>query len=211
MGVSQSDAGVCGTAPTTGTVGVASSGSGVTFGLYGKSDSSAGYGLYSDGNAHVEGNLTWKAVTSYVAVPVSAFVPVMWNDIGVVEYDNTGDYLQNQSPESEGYTAPVHLPHGAVVTELRVGYRDGSEHQATLNFTRRSMVDVTQSPQVLASVNSAGSSGSVIEDVGTDGTVDFATIDNANHVSYLYVYMPPGTEDLRMYGVVIEYQIVGPY
>jgi len=211
-GQSASGAGVYGTSPTTGTVGIASSGAGVTFGLFGESNSSSGYGVYSEGNAHVEGDLTWKAKTSYVAIPVSAFIPEMWADGYLVEYDNNGDYLKNQSSGYEWYTAPVQLPHGAVITELRVGYRDGSDHEAWTYLRRRSMTaPATGAKQTLASVNSSGAYGSTVEGVRTDATVDYATIDNASYTYFLEVNLPPIGEVFHVFGVVIEYTITEPY
>ena len=220
MGRSDSDAGVLGqsdtgpgaygTAQTTGTVGVATSGAGVTFGLYGKADSSSGYGVYSEGNAHVEGKLTWRVITSYVSVSVAAFVLSEPTD-GHALYDNDGASLRNLSDDYEWFVAPVSLPHGAVVTELTVGYRIDSDDTAQLYLRRRPMLDVTQGNETLAEVGSVGSSGSIYHGVWNDDTIEYATVDNASYTYFLDVYMPPRIEDIKVLGVVIEYTITEPY
>jgi hypothetical protein len=50
-GVSSSGSGVYGTAPTTGTVGIATAGSGTNYGVYGKTNSPDGYGVYAQNTA----------------------------------------------------------------------------------------------------------------------------------------------------------------
>ncbi len=42
-------------------------------GVYGQGGA---YGLYSQGNAHVEGDLTWRSKTGYISVAAGAFQPM---------------------------------------------------------------------------------------------------------------------------------------
>jgi len=212
-------AGVYGMAPTTGTVGVAtaSNGTGVYgasasgYGVYGKANPPDGYGIYSDGNAYVKGKLFWDARTSYVSVSTAAFIPELGNDGGHVEYDNYGYYLQNEASSAEWFVAPVQLPHGATVTELRVGWRDGSNTQSTVYLRRRSMIDVTGTFETMAQVASVGSLGGDQEGVWSDDTIDNAAVDNEHYTYYLEVGLHDLAEDIQLKGVVIVYQITQPY
>jgi len=105
-------------------------------GVHGKANAPDGYAIYSEGNTHIEGVLSWKGMTSFVAIPVSAFIPEQLHDAGNVAYDNEGYYLKNESNADEWYTAPVQLPHGAVIKSLQVGWRDGSDYSASLFLSR---------------------------------------------------------------------------
>lgn len=180
-------------------------------GVHGKADAPDGYGIYSEGNAYVEGELFWDAKTSYVSVSTAAFIPELLNDAGHVEYDNEGYYLKNESSSAEWFMAPVQLPHGATVTELQVGWRDGSDTQATVFLRRRSMTDITSGSETMASVASVGTLGGTQEGVWSDDTIDNAAVNNQNYTYYLEVGMQDSTEDIVLKGVVIEYTITEPY
>lgn len=180
-------------------------------GVHGKADAPDGYGIYSEGNAYVEGELFWDAKTSYVAVSTAAFIPELYGDIGHVEYDNEGYYLKNEEAAAQYFAAQAQLPHNAIVTELQVGWRDGSDTAGTVYLKRRSMMAVTEAPATMASVTSVGTLGGTQEGVWSDDTIDNAAVDNENYTYYLELYLPPSTEDIRLYGVVIEYTITEPY
>ncbi|UCG88325.1 MAG: hypothetical protein JSW71_07220, partial [Gemmatimonadota bacterium] len=72
-----------------GVLGVASATSGRSIGVHGQCVSPEGYGVYSDGNAHVAGELTWQAKTSYVSIAPAAFRPARKD----LDYTNTGASL----------------------------------------------------------------------------------------------------------------------
>jgi outer membrane lipoprotein-sorting protein len=203
--------GVGGRAATNGVYGEATNSSGATWGVYGKSNSASGYGVYSNGNAHVEGDLTWKAVTSYVSVSASAFTPELYNDSGFVEHDNEGYYIKNESASSEWFVAPVQLPHGATVTDISVGWHDGSDNAGVMFLKRRTMITVTETADTMSSVASVGSVSTIRDGVWNNNTISFPDVDNANYTYYLELSLPAGTEDILMYGVVIEYTIGQPY
>ncbi len=192
-------------ATASGVGGISTSGHGV----YGYSAS--GHAIYSDGDAHVEGDLTWKAKTSYVSVSTAAFIPESYNTSTYVDYQNEGYYLVNQDSGSQWFVAPVQLPHGATVTDLQVGWLDGSDVSATVYLRRRSMIDVTESGVTMAQVTSVGTFGTTQEGVWNDDTIDHATIDNEHYTYYLDVGMQDSAEDIKLYGVVIEYTITETY
>jgi len=180
-------------------------------GVHGKANPPDGYGVYSEGNAYVEGELFWDAKTSYVAVSTAAFIPELYGDIGHVEYNNEGYYLKNEEDTAQYFVAQAQLPHNAIVTELLVGWRDGSDSAGDVYLKRRSMMAVNDSIDTMASVTSVGSFGSIQEGVWSDDTIDNAAIDNRSYTYYLELYLPSSTEDIRLYGVVIEYTIYEPY
>ncbi|NOZ72179.1 MAG: hypothetical protein GXP38_09740 [Chloroflexi bacterium] len=178
-------------------------------GVYGYSET--GKAVYADGDAHVEGNLTWKAKRSVISIPTSAFIPEQLNDAGHVPYDNEGYYLKNESNQDEWFTAPVQLPQGAVVKQLNVGWRDGSDFNASLMLRRRSLSDFTGTFQSMAQVDSVGSLHTIKQGLWSDDTIDYATIDNEHYTYYLELAMRPANEDIRLYGVNIVYEITQPY
>jgi hypothetical protein len=207
-GISDSGNGVAGTSNSgNGVYGYSPSGHGV----HGQANPPDGYGIYSEGNAYVAGELFWDGKTSYIAISTAAFIPELYGDIGHVEYDNEGYYLENEEDTGQYFAAQAQLPHNAIVTELRVGWRDGSDTAGTVYLKRRSMFEVTQAPETMASVTSVGSFGGIQEGVRSDDTIDNAAVDNENYTYYLELYLPSGTEDIKLYGVVIEYTIYEPY
>lgn len=56
-------------------IGITRATNGITYGVFGQSNSPNGYGVYSDGKMHVNGNLSWKAITRTLSLPPAAFVP----------------------------------------------------------------------------------------------------------------------------------------
>lgn len=190
-----------------GVYGVSASGHGV----HGKANPPDGYAIYSEGNTFIEGKLFWSPLRSVIAIPTSAFIPEQLNDAGNVPYDNEGYYLKNESTQNEWFTAPVQLPHGALITKLNVGWRDGSEHTAQVVLRRRSFTDFSVSFDSMANVRSVGTSHSIRSGVWSDDTIDFAYVDNERYIYYLEASMPPVSEDIMLYGVTIEYEVFGPY
>ena len=178
-------------------------------GLYGYSET--GKAVYADGDAHVEGALTWQAKRSVIAIATSAFIPEQLNDNGNVPYHNEGYYLKNESVQNEWFTAPVQLPHGAVIKQLNVGWRDGSDESASMFLRRRSLSDFSGAFQSLAQVDSNGSPHTVKEALWSDDSIDFATVDNENYAYYLEAAMRSSSEDIKLYGVTIVYEITKPY
>ena len=151
-----------------------------------------------------------RLLLPYLVVSTAAFIPDMWNDVGVVEVDNTGTYLVNQTTNSEAFVAPVQLPHGAVVTGLTFGHKDLSDATGSLVLRRRSMADVTLSADTLAQVDSEGTAASPFEGTLTDVTIDNGTVDNASYTYFLRLTLPPDT-GIQLYGVIVAYEVATPY
>jgi len=190
--------GVYGKAPSAGGNGVygySASGHGV----HGKANPPDGYAIYSEGNAYVDGNLSWRGKTGYVAVSAAAFQPVR----STYNYTNWGNNLTPADSSSPYYYAAVQLPHRATVTRLTFGWRDTSSNYAECKLFRNSLAG--GGDEMARAVSSgAGGNGS-----SQDVTIDFAYVDNTMYAYYLQWYLPdPGTSG---YGVIIEYTFYEPY
>jgi hypothetical protein len=208
-GASSSGTGVYGAAPSTGTVGIAtdSGGYGVYgysasgHGVHGKANAPDGYGIYSEGNAYVEGELFWDAKTSYVSVSAAAFSPLDDNYM----YTNSGNTLDPTDMSSQYYYAPVQLPHGATVTKIEFYWSDLSGDYNGHCYLYRN--DMQAGGDTLGTVDTSGSSG-----VGSSETTTITnpTVDNSQYAYYLGWDLDGGG-DVEGYGVVIEYTITEPY
>ena len=211
---------------TTGAVirGVSSATSGDSAGLYGESNSAGGagvsgfnlnstggygvyglstngYGVYSVGKAHVEGNLTWKAKTSYISVPPAAFQP----RYDGYDFHNPGVTLVNENDTSDYYSAPVQLPHGATVTKLTFYWVDDSADED--GEVRLYQTDLDGSENTMAVAHTNGDSPNA--DDSEDTSIVDPTIDNSQHAYYLWLILDDS--EIQPYGVVIEYTITEPY
>ena len=175
------------------TIGV--KGSGDNYGVYGQSIE--GYGLYSEGSAHIQGELTWMPKLSYVSVPAAAFMPRTIN----MAHNNYG-YLLLDSVGGK-YYAPVQLPHHATVTALAFHWFDDS---ATESITATLYIDAMgasgPASQPMAQIVSTDTGGPGYGVAA--GPIEYPFIDNSNRIYYLELDIGAGTGG---YGVVVEYEI----
>ncbi|HEY77479.1 MAG TPA: hypothetical protein G4O00_15085 [Thermoflexia bacterium] len=168
--------GVGGRAPMNGVFGEATATSGATWGVYGKTNSPNGYGVYSEGNAHVNGLLTWKPITSYISIPAAAFVP---QDNFSADTYNVGSIVRTVTGSVDEFNAPVFLPHGSTVVSVTVHWYDdygAGDGTITLRRTNFSVFSVK-----MAEVTTSGSGG---DGTSTDTTIDFAQVDNSQYIYY---------------------------
>jgi hypothetical protein len=89
---------------------------------------------------------------------------------------------------------PLNLPHGAVVTSVQVWASSYTGHISLHRSLLSSDSEVT-----MAQVNNGS---------GTDSSIDYATIDNANYTYYVHGYASAGT--CECYGIKITYTISKP-
>ncbi|HOU12090.1 MAG TPA: hypothetical protein PKZ84_03165 [Anaerolineae bacterium] len=197
VGTSNSAVGVFGwSVSNAGVSGLSSSG----YGVYGASITNKA--IYSDGDAHVEGDLTWKAKTSYISIPATAFTPQN-NPSGYYNYG----YMVSNSAGGTFY-APVQLPHGAIVTGMTFYWFDNDISKAiTCTLRLDAMGQAGSFDSAMAEVVSTGSSGSGF---GSTGSISEATIDNQHYIYYLK-WEWPVSGGLAGRGVVIAYTITEPY
>lgn len=198
LSTSGEHSGVNGSSPYIGVFGEATAASGNNFGVYGKSTS--GYGVYSEGDAHVEGSLTWRAKTSYISIPAAAFHPAQEG----YEFNNDGKVIWNLDGDSVYYLAQLQLPHEAIITKLTFYWWDGSQLDGRCELYR---IDLMGGENQMAVAYTHGSTASPNGSV--DANIDFATVDNSSYAYYLWLYLPDNL--IAAYGVVIEYTFTGPY
>jgi hypothetical protein len=215
-----------------GVYGEATGGSGVTYGVYGKTNSPSGYAVYAEGRAFVDdelyvngelwsdgnfyglsnaevdgdvtvhGDLTWDAKTSYVSVPAAAFHPT---EDGY-DFSNGGSSLSNQDGMSDWYVASVQLPHGATVTKLTFYWTDYSDSNGSCGLWKHCFAEDAMIYALMASAETFGDAG---YNASIDSTVDMAEVDNSQCTFALSLDLPE--TGIEAYGVFIEYTITGPY
>jgi len=188
----------------TGVGGYSTSGNGVRGsstsgnGVWGYSTS--GHAIYSEGDTHINGDLTWSTRTGYVAVSAAAFRP---QDEGY-EYTNHGYQLGTSTTDSE-YYAHVQLPHGVNVTKVTFYWYDtfGGLIDARCRLYRNDMANNAE--QQMAEMWSFGNSGDGSSDTSA---ITYPDIDNEHYSYYLEWVLD---SSLWGYGVVITYEYTEPY
>ncbi len=189
-----------------GVIGTSQSGNG----LYGYSET--GKALYADGDAHVEGALTWKAKMSAISLSAAAFQPTQGN----VTYENVGAYLRNYGTSRETWVASVQLPQGAWLKSVTACWRDGSDENAALSLIRRPVGDGVAGgdpAETLITITSHGSQHGIVRGCTQGDVPGEATVDNTNFAYYLVLELPPQNfgNEMEFYGVSIGYEVEAPY
>ncbi len=134
--------------------------------------------------------------TQYFVVGGEGFVPGSNVDY-FNTYGNGGAYIISGSG---ALVAPVHLPHGAVVTEFRVFFYDTSSSDMTVSLDLQGM---SGGYSTMARVSSSGAPGYMSE---TDTTISSATIDNLAYSYLIYAFCPAWDGgNLKIKGAVIRY------
>jgi hypothetical protein len=202
-----------------GVYGQAAASSGSTYGVYGQSNSAAGYGVYSAGNAHVQGDLTVsgdlsvtgnivpKTRTTTLSIAPAAFWP--WkHDAG---YTNEGYYLRPMggSPaELFPFFAPLQLPHNARITRVSACFM--SERPLTEGDNVRfglERADFAGGAVTMAfAVNPDGDGQNQVICL-SDDTIQDPVIDNNNCAYYVWVSLLNAAE---FYGMKVEYEYAAP-
>lgn len=174
--------------------------------------------LHVAGNVRVDGAIAITAVERYVtlvaedfAIPddvrlgFSAGFPA---DLGVTT--GISGSVNNAEGEDVVTFAAVHLPHGAVVTELQVKILDTAVDQSMTAYLMRESMAQSAEYDIMAQVVSVNHPTDPT--VRTDSTVVSATVDNS---AYLYRMvlewdMPPFGEFISCYWVRIKYTVTAP-
>jgi hypothetical protein len=166
----------------------------------------AGYALVSEGrfhvqgDAHVEGALTWATQTGHISIPAAAFEA----GSDLFTYYNDGGNLY--STYGTNFFAPVQLPDGSTVTKVTFYfYDDTAAGNVTATLYRLDLgFGVVYS---MASVTSSdGGYGSDYDD-----SISYAQVDNESNAYYLYAAFGAYDADLQVRAVVIEYEFTRPY
>jgi hypothetical protein len=145
--------------------------------------------------------------TRYLSIPPAAFIPEDLPNVNQQLIASFGGELVNPRLDfgATEHHAPVLLPHGAIVTELRYEYFH-TDAAATSTITLRKITTGTPVTLVtMATVSSVNGQSS-----GTDSSISSATIDNEN--SYYSLKLDINTNDsvlldLRFHRIRITYTI----
>lgn len=174
------------------------------YALYGKTTAPGSYGVYSDGDAHVAGNLSWAPKTSYIAVGPRAFLHD--NLISIGHYFYEIEYTGSCSPGDDAeYGSHLQLPHDARLIRMTFYYKDASADDDS--YVQLIRTDLAGSFALIAQAYSDGdsatpSSSSVSIPAG------MAVVDNSQHAYVLNLHLFCQN---WLYGVVIEYEVAEPY
>jgi hypothetical protein len=194
-----------------------------TYGVYGKSDSPYGYGLYSEGNAHVDGNLTWEPKVGYVSVgPVSL---VATHALGML---STGDrhvdedgirpktFCNSFEQSYQRYWAGLQLPHGVKLRSIELYYdetvvqvvgqseefRYGERPDDSETYLRLVKTDLKGDENELTVICTKGRG-----DSSRIASLDHV-VDNSTGTYYVHLELDCRT---TFYGIVISYEVSEPY
>ena len=137
--------------------------------------------------------------THHFVVGGEAFLP-RTDTLGYVNGGgNGGAYIKSGSG---GLSAPVHLPHGALVTSVTAYFNDSSAADLSVSLLRQPIAG--SGYQNLSLLDSSGISGLGNK---TDSTINSASINNLTRSYLVYVFSTSWGSSLRIMGVVITYTV----
>ncbi len=177
-------------------------------GVYGYSET--GKAVYADGDAHVEGNLTWKAKASAISVAPAMFVP----NSNQAVYRNGAFYLQNLGTATNWWSAGIQLPHGATITQITACWEDGSAQTSALILRRRALLPFPETGyENMGRVESRGAEHSIIRGCKSESSITNPAVDNKAYAYFLDLYLPKHEDayPLVFLGAVVEYTVESPY
>ena len=162
--------------------------------------------LHVVGSAQIDGPITTTPVVRYKTIHGSEFIP------DVVSRDS-GGFMYADEAGATGYGfsnpffAPVDLPHGAVVTQLRVYAIDERPTDISVTLGRTELA--TGGTAAMATVGTAGSSSSVQSPFWNN--IVWSTILNDTHAYWLKANLDSfGNARHKIIGVRITYTVTQP-
>ena len=154
------------------------------------------------GAAIADSKINYSTKTKHLSLPAAAFTPMS----DIMNYGNLGSILFPIPPTVSGaWVAPVRLPDGARITQVRLDSADTSAG-ADMNGGLNRLNYPTNALTSMATVNSSGNSASWQHPV--DNTIVNPVIDNINNNYVVGVTFATG--GLALGGVLITYQVTGP-
>jgi hypothetical protein len=164
-----------------------------------------GYALVAEGrfhvqgDAHVEGTLSWATRTGYISVPAAAFEP----GADTFQYHNNGSNLYTDY--GANFFAPVNLPDGSTVTKVTFYYYDDTATDNVAMSLRRYDLGAHLGYIMAETSSSDGGYGDDYDD-----SISYAQIDNQANTYYLYAAFGTTGSNLKVLTVVIEYEYTKP-
>jgi len=150
-------------------------------------------------------DLNISETTRRFSVPHTAFTPGNDN----YSFNKNSGYLRNTSTSTQVYYAPVHLPEGATVTELKASFWD-NEASNSGHIELHKFYRYTGSSMLMAQFTTSGVYPGIIHYSSTSITSE--TISNDGYGYYLMVSMGYSSSEynMRFYGAEIVYTITRP-
>ncbi len=164
-------------------------------------------------------SVTPSATTSFYSIDPLDFRELTDNLIGVdLDVSNALKFFDDDAPfamlRDEGIIeimAPIHLPHGSTINNLKVYFRDSGPGNMRFSLYRKDMTNYSVGNEILTAVLAAGPSGDRELDIDI---TNLNEVDNSTYSYRLYVRFSAfeGDDavaiddvDQRIYGAVIEY------
>jgi hypothetical protein len=172
--------------------------------LYTFANNGSGPALVTQGDVHINGDLTWYTRTGHISISPSAFQPHTES----YQFARTGYMLYTTSGDT--YNASVNLPDGSTVTKVTFYFRNPSASEDVTMSLRQGEVP-SSTVRTMAQVNSVYTTSSNGYANDYDDTIDYATIDNENYKYWLQAEFNGTGSTLQVTAVVIEYQYTETY
>lgn len=165
--------------------------------------------LHVAGSARIDGPLTIGAQTRYLAVHGSAFRQANPTAGGAI-FDQRG-VRSTIGSGGQDFWAPVNLPNGANVTEVRIAFIDNILNQSAFISVGYGRSDFQGGTLELATVDSSLFNNSTVAREWSTNVIDYPTVDNATHSYWLRASIP-GTSSAegRLFHVRITYTVTSP-
>ncbi len=170
---------------------------------------SHGARLLQDAAYGSDGPLTIGAQTRYLAVHGSAFRQANPTAGGAI-FDQRG-VRSTIGSGGQDFWAPVNLPNGANVTEVRIAFIDNILNQSAFISVGYGRSDFQGGTLELATVDSSLFNNSTLAREWSTNIIDYPTVDNATHSYWLRASIP-GTSSAegRLFHVRITYTVTSP-
>ena len=186
-------------------MGYAGAASGTTYGVYGQAVSPDGYGLYTPNRARVEGTLLVGETIKLTNPPTRTFsIPAA----AFRKSDNGAYFLNPQYLEATAggvFFAPVHLPHGAVITGATLRTFD-NDPAADVSVQ---LIRLDGNPVALSTaLTSTAAANPAWQTIDFTPTAAMTTVDNTLYSYYVHVFTGGTTH--RINGAKITYTISEP-
>jgi hypothetical protein len=165
--------------------------------------------LHVAGSARIDGPLTIGVQTRYLAVHGSAFRQANPTAGGAI-FDQRG-VRSTIGSGGQDFWAPVNLPNGANVTEVRIAFIDNILNQSAFISVGYGRSDFQGGTLELATVDSSLFNNSTVAREWATTVIDYPTVDNATHSYWLRASIP-GTSSAegRLFHVRITYTVTSP-
>ncbi|MDM7923255.1 MAG: hypothetical protein QUS14_13220 [Pyrinomonadaceae bacterium] len=155
------------------------------------------------GNLSIGGNITIPVTTRYFSIPGVAFLPTT----DAVAYDGQNARWATGG-SSAAFSAPVNLPDGANITEVRLIYFRGASE--TISFSFRRFDPMTNTTQTIASGTGSGASCpcSLVPSLGP-----FTIVNNQTHSYFALVGWNVNSQfpdAHKIQGLRITYTVTAP-